>query len=564
MRVSGQAVVVLSSLFFLPVAAFAQGAIAGQVKDASGGVLPGVTVEAASPVLIEKTRTVVSDGSGNYRIENLRPGTYTVTFTLTGFSTIKRGDIEVSGSATTSTDATLRVGAVAETITVTGETPLVDVSSTKKEVVLDHDSIQALPSSRQYFTLARVAPGTTGGGGDVGGAGIADVGQSLTVHGSKAVDQRVMLNGLSIMTLQAGGNIGGQQPDVGSAAEIAVDTTSLSAEMATGGIRINFIPKDGGNTFGNSTFYTFANQSMQGNNYTDALKNAGLPTPTKIDSTWDLNESIGGPIKKDKAWFWFSTRFNRTAAFAGLFANANAYNPNAWTYVADTNNPAENKGKVQQNNLRITWQATPKIKIAAEQKIDTWCNCPTFIGAAGGSNGATTIAQRAPEAANDRRFPRLRQEHVEFSSPVTDRFLLEFVGMHLFERWGNMDLRATDNGGSLDTTQAAAIQNMISVVEQSNGMAYRSYAATGSGGLNNTLVPNYTYRVAASYVTGTHSFKAGLERHIRVSEHATTTRTSRSATRSIWARPLRSPSTPPRSTRSATKITTSVSLRRTP
>jgi len=365
MRVLTKGVVVLA-LLFLPTAAFAQGAIAGQVKDASGGVLPGVTVEAASPVLIEKTRTVTTDGAGNYRIENLRPGSYTVTFTLTGFSTIKRDDVSVSGTATTSTDATLRVGAVAETITVTGETPLVDVSSTKKEVVLDHDAVQALPSSRQYFTLARVAPGTTGGGADVGGAGIADVGQSLTVHGSKAVDQRVMLNGLSIMTLQAGGNIGGQQPDVGSAAEIAVDTTSLSAEMATGGIRINFIPKDGGNTFGNSTFYTFTNQSMQGNNYTDALKNAGLPTPTKIDSSWDLNESIGGPIKKDKAWFWFSTRFNRTAAFAGLFANANAYNPNAWTYVADTNNPAENKGKVQQNNLRITWQATPKIKIAAE------------------------------------------------------------------------------------------------------------------------------------------------------------------------------------------------------
>jgi carboxypeptidase family protein len=513
MRCLAKAVVVLSSLLvfllLLPVAAFAQGAIAGQVKDASGGVLPGVTVEAASPVLIEKTRTVTSDGSGNYRIENLRPGTYTVTFTLTGFSTIKRGDIEVSGSATTSTDATLRVGAVAETITVTGETPLVDVSSTKKEVVIDHDSIQALPSSRQYFTLARVAPGTTGGGGDVGGGAIADVGQSLTVHGSKAVDQRVMLNGLSIMTLQAGGNIGGQQPDVGSAAEIAVDTTSLSAEMATGGIRINFIPKDGGNTFGNSTYFTFANQSMQGNNYTDALKAAGLATPTQIDSTWDLNESVGGPIKKDKVWFWFSTRYNRVSAFAGLFENANAYNPNAWTYVADTSKPSTNRGRVQQNNLRITWQATPKIKIAAEQKVDAFCNCPFAVGANAGSNGATTFTQRAPEAGVDRRFPRLRQEHVEFSSPITDRFLLEFVGMHLFERWGNMDLRATDNGGSLEASQAAAIQNMISVVEQSNGMAYRSYAATAAGGLNNTIVPNYTYRVAASYVTGTHSFKTG-------------------------------------------------------
>ena len=502
MRVALRYVVLVGCLLLVPVAVFAQGAIAGQVKDASGAVLPGVTVEAASPVLIEKTRTAVSDGSGNYRIENLRPGSYTVTFTLTGFSTVKRDGVDVSGSATSTTDATLKVGAVAETITVTGETPLVDLSSTKKEVVLDHDSIQALPSSRQYFTLARVAPGTSGGGGDVGGAGIADVGQSLTVHGSKAVDQRVMLNGLSIMTLQAGGNIGGQQPDVGSAAEIAVDTTSLSAEMATGGIRINFIPKDGGNTFSNSTFFTFANQSMQGDNYTDALKAAGLPTPTKIDNTWDLNESIGGPIKRDKVWFWFSTRFNRANAFAGIFANANAYNPNLWTYVADTSQPAENRGRVQQNNFRLTWQATPKLKIAGEQKVDEWCNCPWFIGV----NGATL---RAPEAGNDRRFPRLRQEHVEITSPVTDKFLLEFVGMHLFERWGNMDLRDTGNGGSLSNAQAAAIQNMISVTEQSNGLIYRSFASTPNGGLNNTLVPNYTYRVAASYVTGTHTFKTG-------------------------------------------------------
>jgi hypothetical protein len=453
-------------------------------------------------VLIEKTRSAVSDSAGNYRIENLRPGSYTVTFTLTGFSTVRRDDIQVSGSAVTTADATLRVGAVAETITVTGETPLVDTASTKKEVVLDHDLVQNLPSSRQYFTLARIAPGTVGGGADVGGSAIADVGQSLTVHGSKAVDQRVMLNGLSIMTLQAGGNIGGQQPDVGSAAEIAVDTTSLSAEMSTGGIRINFIPRDGGNRFSNSTFFTFANESMQGTNYTDALKAAGLPTPTKLDSTWDLNESVGGPIKKDRAWFWFSTRFNRANAYAGIFANQNAYNPNAWLYVPDTNNPAENRGKVQQNNLRITWQATPKAKIAVEQKVDAFCNCPWFVGV----QGATI---RAPEAANDRRFPRLRQTHVEFTSPVTDKFLFEFVGMYLFERWGNMDLRGTDNGGSLSDSQAAAIQNMISVTEQSSNLVYRSFASTPNGGLNNTQVPNYTYRVAASYVTGTHTFKTG-------------------------------------------------------
>jgi hypothetical protein len=492
-------VAALALTLIMPAVAFAQASISGTVKDTSGAVLPGVTIEAASDVLIEKVRTATTDSNGRYQLVDLRPGKYTVSFTLTGFSTVKREGIELTGSANTTVDADLKVGAVAETITVTGETPLVDISSTKREVVLDHDFVQNLPSSRQYFTVARLAAGTVGGGSDVGGSGgIADVGQSLTVHGSKNVDQRIMLNGVSIMTLQAGGNIGGQQPDVGSAAEIAVDTASLSAEGATGGVRINFIPKDGGNTFGNSTFFTFANQSMQGNNYTDALKAAGLATPTQIDSNWDLNESIGGPIRKDKVWFWFSTRFNRSNAYTGIFANANAYNPNAWTYVADTSNPAENRGKVQQNNLRITWQATPKIKIAGEQKVDTWCNCPMYIS-----------ATRAAEAGNDRRFPRLRQEHVEFSSPVTDKFLLEFVGMHLFERWGNMDLRSTSNGGSLTDAQAAVIGSMISVTEQSNGLIYRSYAANPSGGLNNTLVPNYTYRVAASYVTGTHTFKTG-------------------------------------------------------
>src|SRR5262245_39948870 len=511
MRGLVKAVFALSCLFLIPSAAYAQAAIAGTVKDASGAVLPGVTIEAASPVLIEKTRSVVSDGSGNFRIEDLRPGTYAVTFTLTGFTTVKRDDVLVSGSAVTTIDMTLRVGAVAETITVTGETPIVDVSSTRKQVVLDHDAVQNLPSSRQYFTLARMAAGTTGGGADVGGSGgIADVGQSITAHGSKAVDQRVMLNGVSIMTLQAGGNIGGQQPDVGSASEIAIDTSSLSAEGPTGGVRINFIPKDGGNTFGNSTFFTFANESMQGTNYTDELKARGLATPTKIHNALDLNESVGGAIVKDKVWFWFSTRFNRVNSFAGIFKNKNAFNPNAWTYVPDENAPAENHGEVQQNNLRITWQAAPKAKVAFEQKVDSFCNCPYQAGAiAATSNGVFNSQQAAPEAARDRRFPRLRQEHVEFTSPVTSKLLFEFVGMHLFERWGNMDLRSDSNGGSLTDAEAAAIQKMISVADQATGMMYRSYAATGFGGLNNTIVPNYTYRVAASYITGAHAFKTG-------------------------------------------------------
>ncbi len=255
---------VLAALFLaalLPSAAYAQASIAGVVRDSSGAVLPGVTIEAASPVLIEKIRTAVTDGNGRFQIVDLRPGAYSVTFTLPGFNTVKRDGVTVSGAGTATVDADLRVGSLEETITVTGEAPTVDVSTTTRQSVLDNEAIAALPTSRNYATLARLIPGTTSNVNDVGGSAIQDVGGSTTIHGSKNTDQRVTLNGINTMTLQAGGNIGGQIPDVGSAAEITVDTSSLSAELPTGGVRINFVPKDGGNTFSNSTFITFSNDS---------------------------------------------------------------------------------------------------------------------------------------------------------------------------------------------------------------------------------------------------------------------------------------------------------------
>src|SRR5690242_20617752 len=113
------------ALLLIPASAFAQASITGVVKDASGGVLPGVTVEAASPVLIEKVRSVVSDDSGQYRIVNLLPGTYSVTFSLPGFSTVKRDGIELTGTFVATVNGDMKVGALEETITVTGETPIV-------------------------------------------------------------------------------------------------------------------------------------------------------------------------------------------------------------------------------------------------------------------------------------------------------------------------------------------------------------------------------------------------------------------------------------------------------
>src|SRR5439155_6547333 len=156
----------------VPSLAYAQASIAGVAKDSSGLVLPGVTVEVASPVLIEKVRSTVTDGAGAYRITELRPGTYSVTFTLTGFNTFKRDGIELSGNFTASVDAELRVGTVAETITVSGESPIVDVQTTKQQHVLDKDLIRDIPSSRQYYSVAVLIPGVvvTGQTVDAGGS----------------------------------------------------------------------------------------------------------------------------------------------------------------------------------------------------------------------------------------------------------------------------------------------------------------------------------------------------------------------------------------------------------
>src|ERR1700730_17472181 len=151
----------------VPDAAYAQASIAGTVKDTSGAVLPGVTVEASSPVLIEKTRSVVSDGTGQYRIVDLRPGTYSVTFTLNGFATVKREGIELTGSFTAAVNAEMKVGSVAETITVTGETPIVDTQSTSQQRVMQKEVVDAIPAGRSYESLAVLIPGMTSGAQDV-------------------------------------------------------------------------------------------------------------------------------------------------------------------------------------------------------------------------------------------------------------------------------------------------------------------------------------------------------------------------------------------------------------
>src|SRR5437867_403891 len=166
-----QLVMVHILLVFVPAVASAQAgaALTGIVTDSSGAVLPGVTVEARSPALIEQVRSAVTDETGRYRIVDLRPGTYSVTFTLPGFTTVSREGIELSGAFIANVNAELRVGAVQDAVTVTGETPVVDTQSTKTQETLQNEVLASIPTGRQYYSLTTLLPALNVQGNDVAG-----------------------------------------------------------------------------------------------------------------------------------------------------------------------------------------------------------------------------------------------------------------------------------------------------------------------------------------------------------------------------------------------------------
>jgi hypothetical protein len=300
----------LGSLVILIVGsipALAQSSIAGVVKDSSGGVLPGVNVEASSSSLIEKTKSVTTDATGQYKIVELRPGTYTVTFTLDGFNTIRREGIELPAAFTATVNVEMRVGALEETVTVTGETPVVDVQGSVSQSVMDRKVLDAIPSGRDVFAIGQLIPGVTTAAPDVGGSeGMQQ--PTFQVHGSSTRDMVYQQDGMSINNNFGTGNQTGYYYNDGAIEEISYQTSALPAEVSLGGVRINMISRQGGNEFHGAIFATAANSSMQSDNQSDELLARGLRVPNSLKSVYDINASIGGPVKRDRLWFFGSFR----------------------------------------------------------------------------------------------------------------------------------------------------------------------------------------------------------------------------------------------------------------
>jgi hypothetical protein len=473
-------------LLVVPAVAQAQASITGVVRDTSGGILPGVTVEVTSPALIEKVRSNVTDGTGQYRFENLRPGPYVMTFTLPGFATVRREGIELTGTFTATVNVELRVGALEETITVTGESPIVDVQSTTRQTVLDQEILDAIPASRSAYLLSSTLPGVTKTIEDVGGItgdGAARGGQRARGNG----DTRVVAGGLGLhsATGQTSGIV--TATNIAVYQELAVDTGGISAENAEGGVIINLIPRDGGNTFKGQLFSNFANSTMQSSNFTQELRDKGLSTPNSVNKLWEVNPGFGGPIQRDRVWFYWSARHAGAFENVPIFFNKNAGDPTKWTYEPDTTRPAANKNTIKDfSSVRLTWQATAKNKLAGTYDRTDICDCPRSVTATIAPEAAAQTYQHAKRTAFGG----------EWTAPLTSRILLEAAFGSVSIYWPRPRTNPYLPPGTV---------GMISAQEQSTGLNYRASTANFE-----TRDNRFSWRVALSHVTGSNAFKAGF------------------------------------------------------
>ena len=470
-----------------------------------------MSVEAASPALIEKSRTVVTDGTGQYRIVDLEPGTYTVTFTLSGFSTVKREAIELTGAGVTTINADLRVGAVEETITVTGATPVVDTqTSTKREVVLSNEVLAAVPATRTYGNVLAMVPGVQSLTLDVNST------QSMTgtatnffftSRGGRGNEGTVQVDGMNVGSAFGGGGVSSFAYDFVNAQEVQVTVAGGMGESDRGGPAFNIIPKTGGNTFSGTAFVSTAGEWSQGSNLDDELRRVGITEPPGLIKNWDTNLAIGGPIKRDRLWFFNNLRtYGTHQDIPGLYANANALDASKWNYVKDPNVKARSAGAKKIEAIRLTGQLTPRNKLGFYWEYQANCTGSALVN----------TGDRLPRAR--RRLDRAR--HADDVARVRQ----------------HVAGAGEDHAGDVDVAgdEPRAVRGRLLVVQQQVGRirsarVARRVSSPSPSRARRPASPSPTSPIVAgtrppptissttsggrrsSYVTGAHSFKVGYQ-----------------------------------------------------
>jgi hypothetical protein len=485
-RMGGVRQAVLLVWLLVPASAWAQQAtsgVAGVVRDTSGAVLPGVTVETASPALIEKVRTAVTDSEGRYNVIDLRPGTYSVTFTLPGFNTFKREGISLTAGFTATVNADMQVGSLEETITVTGAAPLVDTRNVKQQKVVSSELLAALPTGAKAIqNLVTLTPGLSGTA-DVGGSsGLyrSNGPRASTYHGKTGV--KVLYDGMNI--LAANGTSNGYLPNPAFAEESTVETGGISAESSGSGIAMNMVPKTGSNTFATSASILATGRSLQSDNLTDSLHGIGLTATSKVIHLYDGNVTVGGPIKQDRLWFFTAGRMaGNENTVVGVFFNSTPHSP---FYTPDLSRPGFRKEWLQSAGARLTWQATQKTKISGISDFQRFFN-------RGRGEFADPVA-----AANSYNLSPQGVFQVSMNSVRTSKLLLEAGGSFTQNQWpfpspGDGFMRVSPND--------------VNILEASTNFQYNAKQYYS----NVTDMFRASERLSVSYITGSHAFKVGLQ-----------------------------------------------------
>jgi hypothetical protein len=518
MRSLSAACSVAALCLIVPSLGFAQVALTGIVRDPSGAVLPGVTVEATSPTLIEKARVTVTDASGVYRIVDLRPGTYTVTFTLSGFTTVRREGIVLEGTFTATVNADMRVGGVEEAVTVSGETPVVDVQSVRRQTVIDNELITAIPAARSYAGLMTLMPGTVTQGGAASDTQVVPGMVVFGGAGGRSNEGRLQLDGLSVGSAFNGAGVSAYIADVGNAQEVVLSASGGMGETEVGGPTLNIIPKEGGNSIKGSAYASGVSEGMVGSNYTQELQDRGLTTPGKYQKVWDLNLGIGGPLLRDRLWFFGQIRDEGSyRTIAGMVANTNAGDPNLWTYVPDSSRPAVAAASFRTIALRLTGQVSSN-KFSVFWDEQKPCEGAAFIGdakacrhsegseiiAGGASPTPTASATSAPETAAYRDYGQ-RVQQARWTNPLTARLLLESSFGTYQSRWGGKPMPGADTTLTRVVEQCSTGQTAPGTPCQHgiSNLTYRSvnWASNKQMSIN--------WKASAAYVQGSQNMKFG-------------------------------------------------------
>ena len=496
-RYLGGLLFLLALLLLLPADASAQSQITGLVRDESGGVLPGVTVEASSPVLIEKLRSATTDEQGRYTITNLRPGIYRVSFALTGFNTVVRDEIEVPGGVTVTTNADLKVGALEETITVSGQTPLVDVTQATRTQVLTRDLIDALPSTRNIMSVGMMVPGIRLGTPDVGGSRQMEQ-TNPRGHGIAAKHTVQHIDGMSVNSQETSN----QQSYINDAlsAEVTVSTSAHPAEIQSGGLRTNMIPKDGGNTVSGSIFIGGTDGAWQSNNVNDEMRAQNFTSANGIAHIQNFNASIGGPMWRDKLWFFLSARHISTDELVGnvpehiVAPDGELIRSTLDQYIRDVLG-------------RVTWQISPKNKLAMFFER-TWKRKGKDFGFGTDPRAGT---QRDPFHAH------YGVGQGKFTSTMTSKLLFEVGYSSSYQHWTGFNQPSVRldrylPNGSINPAWLNNARRESNALFVTPRCAY-SFGCTAwisNGQDQRTEDTGYRVVSSLSYVTGSHNFKVGM------------------------------------------------------